>query len=186
MRRCIVWLGLSAAVAGACSGPVYTPPPLSSVPCPVSGFGSLANPWRQVHAAGFSFCIPGSWQPSVRAPQGLDANVWRGPGGAVSWATDAPRPIVIPRDCITTRNATTGQDMGTTCTPRDDLAPRCSTPTRSSEEVSGTIIEVTQSDCGASHVTTATAPGIYLRAAAYQADVATLELALIRTIRRTP
>jgi hypothetical protein len=186
VRPCIVLLALSAAVAGACSGPVYTPPPLSSVPCAVPGFGSLANPWRQVHAAGFSFCVPGSWQPSGGAPQGLDAHVWRGPGGAISWAAEAPRPLVIPRDCVTTRNATTGQEIGTTCTPTDDLAPRCSAPTKSSEEVSGSIIEVTQSDCGASHVTSATASGIYLRAAAYRSDVAALELTVIRSIRRTP
>ncbi len=172
------------AVAGACTRAAYVPSPLASAPCTVPGYGSPSEPWREVHASGFTFCVPGSWRPSGDAPRGLDARVWSGPDGAVAWATTAAMVPVVTRDCVTIRNARTWQAMGpTTCTTTSNVVSECAGATRSSEEVGGLTIDVTQAECQGAHVTTATGPGIYLRAAADRADVAALELSLVRSIR---
>ncbi len=177
-------VGLLVAAAGACAGAVYVPPPLTSASCAVPGYGSATAPWRQIHASGFTFCIPGTWRPSSGAARGLDANVWSGPGGAVSWSSTGPLPRIVTRDCVTIRNARTWQAMGpTTCTTTSNPAPQCSAATKRSEDVNGLTIEVAEADCEGLHITTATAPGIYLRAAADEKDVATLELAMFVTIR---
>lgn len=175
------------ALVGGCVGAAYVPPPLASVPCAVRGLGSPAEPWRQVHASEFTFCVPGSWRPHGSAPRGLDANVWSGPRGAVSWSNAAPLGPVVTRDCVTVRDSRTWQQIGpTTCTTNGDTAPRCTEASKSTEVVHGLSISIAQADCQGLHVTTATAPGIYLRAAADGADEAAVELTMLRTIRLMP
>jgi len=176
-------LGLLVAVTSGCATASYSPPPVAAAPCTVAGFGTPDHPWREVHASGFSFCVPGSWSPSGRPPRGFDASVWTGPEGAVSWATSPPPPVVVTRDCVTTRDARSGESMGTSCTAAANLPPPCSQPTTGSEDVGGLTITVEQFDCREGHIISATSHGIYLRAAASQTEAVELELAMLRTIR---
>jgi len=50
------------------------------VPCSVPVASAPQEPWQQITARGFTFCIPSSWRAGPR-------NTFRGDGGWVRWGT---------------------------------------------------------------------------------------------------
>jgi hypothetical protein len=69
-----------------------TPPAVSqepTTPCPADrGVGA---DWRLVRSQGFSYCVPGHWQPEGRARPGSDPQRWTAGGGSVSSGRGAAR-----------------------------------------------------------------------------------------------
>ena len=67
-----------------------------TVPCTVSVASSPEEPWQQISAQGFTFCIPSSWRATAR-------NTFRGDGGWVRWGTGEYRATEFRTRTVTVR-----------------------------------------------------------------------------------
>lgn len=74
-----VLAGLAASAPTLASAQAAEP-----VPCSVPVESASREPWQQITARGFTFCIPSSWRAGSR-------NTFRGDGGWVRWGTGAYR-----------------------------------------------------------------------------------------------
>jgi len=180
---------LCAALWVACTPPVRSTLPVAFTPCPISGVGPVDSSWRQVRASGFTFCIPGSWQPSRPASDSLDARSWRGKEGSVAWNLGRSESIGPPsrRVDIVGTVATVG---GMPPPPPSPVPPMgrpesCSQPMSTPYTVDSVVVVVTQTACRGTWTTTAwsTAPPIYVQGEAHSAEDAKLLNAIMVTIR---
>jgi hypothetical protein len=67
-----------------------------TVPCTVPVASSPEEPWQQISAQGFTFCIPSSWRATAR-------NTFRGDGGWVRWGTGEYRSTQIRTRTVNAR-----------------------------------------------------------------------------------
>lgn len=71
----VMLVGFTASMANQASAQAAEP-----VPCAVPVASATQEPWQQVSAQGFTFCVPSSWRSVGR-------NTFRGDGGWVRWGT---------------------------------------------------------------------------------------------------
>src|ERR1700730_3600167 len=93
MRHDLRSLVLLPALCVACTHSVPSTVPVAFTPCPISGVAPVDSSWRQVRAAGFTFCVPGSWRANRQASDSLDARLWRGKEGSVTWHLGRPDSV---------------------------------------------------------------------------------------------
>jgi len=192
LRSPTLFAALCGALCVACTHSVPSTLPMAFTPCPVSGLGPVDSSWRQVRAAGFTFCIPRSWRPSRPASDSLDARAWRGKEGSLTWDLGRPASIT-PSDTVRVVTVTIGT-VGGMSPPPANPAPLTrqsmpclpsSQPTNTSFIVDSVIVVVTQAACRGTWITTAwsTAPAIYVQGEAHSPEEARLLNAIMVTIR---
>ena len=76
MWCCRSLLGMLFALCVVCGHLSSQTTPVKLPSCTIPGVGTPDSVWRQVRAAGFSFCVPASWQPRGHAHDSLDATRW--------------------------------------------------------------------------------------------------------------
>jgi hypothetical protein len=159
------------------------PAPTTALRCTVPGVGSEQQPWRQVRATGFTFCVPLYWRPDGRGRGGVDARTWRGDAGTITWGT--VESVVTTRDIVTVVPMRPGRSLQ--MDPRDYQQP-CSTPLRFDFESDGVTITTSQYQCQGTYTTTAfcTVQPAHLVGEAHSGAGAAMQLAVIRTIRLLP
>jgi hypothetical protein len=66
-----------------------------AVPCPVAVDARAGQPWQQVVADGFTFCVPASWRAGGES-------TLRGDGGWIRWGGGEPRRTMAARTITVT------------------------------------------------------------------------------------
>ena len=167
--------------------------PLTVPACTIPGVGTPDSAWRQVRAAGFSFCVPASWQASGRAHKTIDATRWNAGGGSyVRWGRGGPpdEPRVSARADITGTIATPGfapvspPPVQGHPVPRPEGCPRSNTPVT----VEGGSLLITQVRCHNTWTIIAfsTAPPIHLKGEAHSQNEAERLLLVMQTVQFPP
>ena len=177
-------LTLIGALCVACTHPAAAPT-ATLVPCAISGVGSPDAPWRQVQAAGFTFCLPESWRPNGRTKDGVDAQAWKGGRSSVTWGLGRPTSIVGPDVTFTvTGQVVTGGTPAPTPLPAEQ---QCSQPENTQYMIGSVLLVVTQIDCHGTWTTTgwSTNPAIYIQGEAASPEGAQLLLLAMLTLRLT-
>ena len=140
-----------------------------TVPCTVPIASSAQEPWQQVSAQGFTFCIPSSWRATSR-------NTVRGDGASVRWGTGEYRPTEV-------RTVTVNVPVGS-------LPP--TPPGRQnhfSEMIGGSVAELWDNEYEGTFYTGAkwrTPTPIYLAGQSTNARGRERQLEIYRTVRFTP
>lgn len=62
--------------------------------CTVQSTGIEFSSWQEIRAAGFTFCLPGTWRAQGRGPGGSDPKNWRSGQSSLSWRKGQYRPQV--------------------------------------------------------------------------------------------
>lgn len=180
-------LMLISALGVGCTHPTTTPTLVAAQPCGVSGVGSTDAPWRQVRASGFTFCVPTSWRPSSPGKDSLDASVWSGGRGSVTWGLGRPASM-IAADVKYTISGSIVTGAGATPPPRP-LPPTspCSQEARTPYLIGSVVVVVTQIECQGIWTITAwsTTPAMYVQGEARSAREAELLKSVMQTIRFT-
>ncbi len=190
MRHTRPFLSLIPALyVVACAGQQSQVTPVAIVPCAVPGVGSPDSLWRQVHASGFTFCVPASWKSSGHAQDSVDAPLWKGDGTSVTWGLGRPLGGIGRQSTaeITGRIAYGSPGM-TVLEPGRVTIHKCDPPTNTPFTVEGVVVLVTQVRCEAVTWTTtgwSTAPAIYVQGEAHTEKLADLLVRIMRTIRFT-
>jgi hypothetical protein len=187
VRFYVVGLAFVLMLSAGCSHPSTPQTTVVAVPCPIEGVGSADAPWREVRAAGFTFCVPGNWRSSGRVSDSVDAKRWIGDGGSVSW--DLGRPATTGAQgtmTATTQIVGPGSGITPTTTPPPLPAIHTCVPSASTSHTVGElVVVVTQTNCDGTRTTTAwsTSPAFFVQARAYSERVAAIDLAVMRTIQ---
>lgn len=146
--------------------------------------------WREIRAAGFTFCVPASWRShGPAAGPALDPRTWRSPtppndpwAASIAWGTGAPPTVFVTRtETIVARG---GAEL-----PQRSTTAVATLPHVSFTELGGRTAEVSEwrSD-GPVHHTRARwhDPAVYLEGEAQSEMLAQLLVAIHRTVRFTP
>jgi hypothetical protein len=187
MRHNKLTLVLTFTPSLICGGLQSQATPVAPTPCAVPGVGSPDSLWRQVHASGFTFCVPASWKPSGKARDSLDAPQWKGDGTSVTWSLGRPRSGTGRNDTTEMRGKIVGRGSGIV-QPPPTSTHKCEPATNTPAPVAGGIVMITQVRCdGVTWTTTgwSTAPAIYVQGEAHTAQQADLLVRIMRTIRFT-
>jgi hypothetical protein len=143
-----------------------------TVPCTVPVVASSAEePWQQVSARGFTFCIPSSWRATA-------GNTVRGDGGRIRWGTGEPRPTEV---------ATMTMSVPVGSLPQVPTLP--GRHNRFSETIGGYVAEISDSEYEGRFYTGAQWPTpvrIYLQGESADPRVRDRQLEVYRTVRFTP
>lgn len=185
MRYSKILLTVLLAAPAACGGKSSTPTPLVLTPCQVSGVGSPDSVWHQVRGAGFTFCIPPSWQPSGRGKDTTDARRWTGNQGWVTWGVGSPPASSMRRAEITGTVVTEGSaPPPAPYNPPADAAG-CGTPSMKPVTVDGVSLLIRDSRCGGKWTTLAwsTAPAMFIQGEVNNPAAAELLKTVMQTIR---
>ena len=157
--------------------------PVALPSCTTPGVGTPDSVWRQVRAAGFSFCVPASWQPRGHAHDTLDATRWNAPGGSyVTWGRGRPRDE--RRAEITGRIGRINHNPSPTPSPVPPQPEPCA-QSNTPVTVEGGILLVSQVHCHNTWTITAfsTTPPIYLKGEAHSQNEAERLLLVIQTVQ---
>ena len=139
-----------------------------TVPCTVP-VASSEEPWQQISAQGFTFCIPSSWRAA--------RNTARGDGGRLRWGTgDHPRTEV----------ATVTMTVPAGSTPQIPTLP--GRRNRFSETIGGYVAEIWDNEYEGKFYTGAQwqTPRIYLQGESTNPTGRERQLEIYRTVRFTP
>ena len=170
------FLGL-AACAGRTAAPASPTSATAAPPCTVPTPTTDA-PWREVRAAGFTFCVPVSWRSQGTAPNAaVDPRTWRSASGGITWGT-GPAPT---RERIATTTVIVREgDPPPQSMPRPDIR-------NYTELLGGRTAEVTEIHSANLHHTEARwrDPAVYLQGETGNFATAQLLLAIHRTVRFT-
>jgi hypothetical protein len=155
-----------------------TPPPASAqaaekVPCSVPVASASQEPWQQITARGFTFCIPSSWRAGSR-------NTFRGDGGWVRWGTGEYRGG--PRETGTAIIAVPANEV-----PNLVPMPR-GRYNHFPETIGGSVAELWDSEVDGKFYTGAQwerPTRIYLAGESTDARVRSIQLEIYRTVRFT-
>lgn len=167
MRISLLLLLAAFAVAAPDTGSAQA---AQAVPCTVPvASASPEEPWQQISAQGFTFCVPGSWRASGR-------NTFRGDGGRLRWGTGEHRSTEV-------RTVTVN-------VPAGSLPP---TPpgryNRFSEVIGGSVAELWDNELEGTFYTGAqwrTPVPIYLQGESTNPRARERQLEIYRTVRFTP
>jgi hypothetical protein len=148
--------------------------------------------WREVRAAGFTFCVPASWSSQgLPAGPALDPHTWRSPteyhyhhtSATITWGTGVPpaRFETRTQHVVSRGGGELPQRLTTTVPQPPDV--------RYTEILGGRMAEVSEwRFAGPVHHTEARwrDPGMYLQGETRSERLAQLLLAIHRTVRFTP
>jgi hypothetical protein len=140
-----------------------------TVPCTVHVTSAPEEPWQQVSARGFTFCVPASWRATGR-------NTFRGDGGWVRWGTGEYRPTEIATVTV----------MAPAGSPPPTLPGRRN---RFPEEIGGSVAEIWDNEFEGTFYTGAewrTPERIYLMGQTTDLQGRNRQLEVYRTVRFTP
>lgn len=174
MKTPFLFLALLIVPLGAAaqeSPPATTDPEVR--PCSVTVPGTDVTGWKEVRAAGFTFCVPASWRPAGRARNGVDARTWRGAGGEVAWGTGTYRSTTTITTVVTVRSG-------------DPLpAPPAGQVNRFAEVIGGSVADLWDNQFDGKHYTGAkwARPSVYVAGESRDAMTARLQLHVYRTVR---
>ena len=182
MRRVMALfsLGVAASASGCASASAPGAEPAASVtsaaaevlPCAVPVPEPAREPWRQVRATGFTFCVPASWRPTGR-PEGrsVDARTWRGGSGSITWGRGEYRPQRTESRIAIVR---AGEPL-----------PSPGQVRRFTEVIDGRPAELWDNEFEGKHYTGArwTGQAVYLEGEATDPATARLQLVVYRTVR---
>jgi hypothetical protein len=182
MRHYPVLTMLLATLSAAC-GHAPPPAPLAFEPCELLGVESPDSMGRQVHGAGFTFCLPETWRPTVRGQDSTDAKQWRGASGSVSWGLGRPRGF-IGGDVVLTVTMPIVRGSNPRPIPQDPPS-LCSTRKTTPLKPDGVSLIITDVECQRQWTVTAlsTQPAIYVQGETRSAKVADLLERIMSTIR---
>lgn len=134
--------------------------------------------WREVRAAGFTFCVPGSWRPhGTTGGAALDPRTWRSGSASIEWGTGVPPTrLTLKTETVVMRE---GQPPPQT-TGRPDVR-------HYTELLGGRTAEVSEWHFPDLHHTEARwrDPAVYLQGETRSATTAQLLLRIHRTVRFT-
>ena len=175
----MVLRGWVAVCLAACAGRTGTPDNTASVaaapPCtvPTPTTDSL---WREVRAAGFTFCVPLSWRSQGSAPSAaVDPHTWRSASGSMTWGTGSPpsRRVIATTTVVVREGEPLPQSM-----PPADIR-------NYTELLGGRTAEVTELHADNIHHTEARwrDPDVYLQGETRNSATAQLLLTIHRTVR---
>ena len=180
MRHSPVLVSLLASL-WAC-GHAPPPTPLAFEPCEVPGVATPDSMGRQVHAVGFTFCVPESWRPTVPGQDSTDAKQWHGGNGSLMWGAGQPRSF-IGRDVQITVSMPIVRGTNPRPIPQDPPSS-CSRKTTPLAPDSVSLI-ITNVECQRQWTITAwsTQAAIYVQGETRSATGATLLEGIMSTIR---
>ena len=185
MRHSLLYLALVAVVLAPCGGLSAQVAPVALLPCTVPGVGTADSVWHEVHAAGFTFCVPPAWRPAGHPHDSIDAKKWHGDGGSLTWNVGSPRSFTGPDGVRTiTGRIVRGHNPGPVPPmPQDSdpCSPRRTTPlTRD-----GAGLLITEVECQRQWTITAwrTTPAIYVQGEGRGETVANLLRRIMYSIR---
>ena len=188
----LVWLAM--CLAGCASQPHVA----DSAASATAGFPTCTAPpsptdtrWREVRAAGFTFCVPASWRShGSAAGPALDPRTWRAPtaqryepsSASITWGTGVP-PMRLESRTETVVSSGGGElpQRSTTAVPQPP-------DVRYTELLGGRTAEVSEwRSAGPVHLTEARwrDPAVYLQGETRSEMLAQLLLAIHRTVRFT-
>ena len=188
----VVWIAV--CLTGCASQPRVA----DSAASATAGFPACTAPpsptdmlWREIRAAGFTFCVPASWRShGPAAGPALDPRTWRSPtrpyepaSASITWGTGVPPTHFETRtEIVVSRGGGELPQRSTTALPSPP-------DVRYTELLGGRTAEVSEwrSD-GPVHHTEARwpDPAVYLQGEAHSEMLAQLLLAIHRTVRFTP
>jgi hypothetical protein len=129
---------------------------------------SAQEPWQQISARGFTFCVPASWRAAGR-------NAFRGDGGRIEWGTGHYRPREIATVTVT---APVGSPPPTLPGIHNHFT----------ETIGGSVAEINDSEYEGKFYTSAqwqTPTQIYLQGESTSARGRDRQLEIYRTVRFT-
>ena len=150
------------------------PPPCTASPSPSDTL------WREVRAAGFTFCVPSSWRAHGTAGgAAVDPRTWRSPSASITWGTGVPPTRVEKKTEVVVMRAGELPPQHTARPP--DVR-------HYTELLGGRTAEVSEWHFSELHHTEARwrDPAVYLQGETRSAMMAQLLLAIHRTVRFTP
>jgi len=158
----------------------------------MAGVGLVDSSWRQVRASGFTFCVPASWRPSGRATDSVDAPLWHGKEGSVTWHLGRPASTraMEQRADVTVAVVTTGTPVPAPSFPAAPSASTadaesCAPPGNTPYVVDSVTVVVTQTACRGTWMTTAwsTTPAMYIQGQTHAVEHTKVLNAIMVTIR---
>jgi hypothetical protein len=185
MRQYPVLTIVFATLSAAC-GHAPPPAPLAFEPCELPDVESSDSMGRQVHGAGFTFCLPESWRPTVPEQDSTDAKQWRGAGGSVTWGVGRPRGF-IGGDVELTATMSVVRGSNPRPIPQDPPS-LCSTRKTTPLNPDGVSLIITDVECQRQWTVTAwsTQRAIFVQGETRSAKVADLLERMMSTIRFPP
>lgn len=180
--RLLPLLLLAACASGGRQGATDAPvAETAAEPCNVAVEATRGAPWRLVRGEGFTFCVPATWRARARPTSaGVDARIWWGGQGSVTWGTGTYRP---QRRTVTVATAVPASAAGGTGMPP---APLAGESRRSAETIGGYVADVWSNRFEGTHYTGAvwTMPArVHITGEAKSSVEADLQLAVYRTVR---
>ena len=196
MKRDLRPLTLVAIACVACTHAVRSALQAAPLPCPISEPGRVDSSWHLVRASGFRFCVPGSWRPTHVASDSVDARVWSGKEGSVTWGVGRPQSVSRQDQVAEITGTVSVISQGSMpapplppSPPQPQMVERlCPPPPTTTYTVDSIVVVVTQAMCRGTWRTTAwsTAPAVYVQGETHSAENAKLLNAIIVTIRFAP
>ncbi len=186
MWCCRSFLGMLFALCVVCGHLSSQATPVKLPSCTIPGVGTPDSVWRQVRAAGFSFCVPASWQPRGHAHDSLDATRWNAARGSyVTWGRGRPLDEGSTRRSITGRIGRLTPGSNPRPTPSPEPPPEACSRSTTPVTVEGGILLINQVHCDNTWTITAfsTAPTIYLKGEAHSQDEAERLLLVMQTVQ---
>ncbi len=192
MRSTLLISVLIPAVSLAYAPATFAQASRPATSCPVAGVASVDSTWRQVHASGFTFCVPGSWRAQGHGQDQVDARDWAGVEGSITWDTGAPPRITRPHRQYeitgTITNVAPGQPIPP---PTPQAAPTpagpepCLQPTTTPHLAGNVVLFITRDNCEGTWTTTAWSaqPRIYVRGQVRSEQAAELLRLVMQTIQ---
>jgi hypothetical protein len=150
-------------------------------PCNVAVEAARGAPWRLVRGEGFTFCVPTTWRAGARRTSaGVDAHIWRGGQGSITWGTGTYQP---QRRTVTVTTVVPASAVGGAGMPP---APPAGASRRSAETIGGYVADVWSNQFEGTHYTGAvwTVPArVHITGESKSRVDADLQLAVYRTVR---
>ena len=177
----VVWTAVY--LAGCASRPTVADPAASlsaTLPACTAQPSHTDTLWREVRAAGFTFCVPASWHPHGTAgSRALDPRTWRSPSASITWGTG------VPPTRLATKTETVVMRAGESPPPPTGRPPDIR---RYTEVLGGRAAEVREWHFDDLHHTEARFrdPAVYLQGETRSATTTQLLLAIHRTVRFPP
>lgn len=184
----VVWIAV-------CLAGCATQPRVPDSAASTAGFPACTAPpsptethWREVRAAGFTFCVPASWRSrGPAAAPALDPRTWRTPtapddpsSASIAWGTG------VPPAHLETRTETVVSSGGGELPQRSTTLMPTPSAARHAEVLGGRTAEVSEwRSAGPVHHTEARwdDPAVYLRGETRSEMLAQLLLAIHRTVQ---
>ena len=185
-----------AALLATCSHPTSAAAPASpvaSAACRVTDVLSVDSTWREVRGAGFTFCIPGTWQPRGRAERGADAKMWKGAIGGVVWDEGKPPTLIDPHQTFEVTGRVVVVQRGQVPPGTQDVVPlppdpneqTCKPPVNQTFQTGAVSMVLTQVDCQGIWTVTgwSVAPAMYVQGVAHGPAADATLVSMVATIR---